>query len=336
MSEIVNNISFESPLYLLLLLLLPAYLFFVRRNNLGGLSALPVSQISDEIKWSSIKFLLAKCLPWVVGLSFVFGIFSLARPQVVLVEERINAEGIDIFLVMDLSSSMLSKDFTPDRLTVSKNVAIDFVEKRPYDRLGLVSFAGEAYTQTPLTSDHKIVQSLLQELNCGYLKDGTAIGMGLATAVNRLKDSEATSKVVILLTDGVNNAGYIDPVTATKIASEFDIKVYTIGVGSVGMALSPVGRTRNGTYQFARTRVEIDDELLEQIARETGGEYYRAINAEELQKIYAKIDELEKTEMEVTVIRREKEYFRYPLSISIILFSLFILLKYQVVRLWPD
>ena len=318
------------------MLTIPLYLFFASRLSVTSTNALPVSIIDEKSLWKSWRTTLAGALPFTMCLAFILAIFSLARPQVVLVEERIKAEGIDIFLVMDLSSSMLSKDFSPDRLTVSKQVAVDFVEKRPYDRLGLVSFAGEAYTQSPLTNDHKIVQGLLGDLRCGYLTDGTAIGMGLATAVNRIKDSEADSKVIILLTDGVNNAGYIDPETATAIAAEFDIKVYTIGVGSVGMALSPVGRTRNGKYQFARTRVEIDDKLLEQIARQTGGEYYRAINADELQRIYAKIDELEKTEMEITVIRREKEYFRYPLLAAIILFVFYSLVKYRILRIWPD
>jgi Ca-activated chloride channel family protein len=336
MMEWLRHMSFASPWYLPLCALLPLYIYDRYRHQRHTQTALPVSIINQQINLKSWRTVLASILPWLAIMGILFAILALARPQVVLVEERIKAEGIDIFLAMDLSSSMLSKDFTPDRLSVSKQVAIDFVEKRPYDRLGLASFAGEAYTQSPLTSDHKIIQKLLSELRCGYLSDGTAIGMGLATAINRIKDSEAETKIIILLTDGVNNAGYIDPQTATDIAVEYGIKVYTIGVGSMGMALSPVGRTRNGQYQFARTRVEIDDKLLLEIAQKTGGEYYRAINADELQAIYAKIDELEKTEMEVTIIRREKEYFRHVLSISFVLFSVYILLKYQVLRLWPD
>ena len=336
MTDILQNISFASPWFFLMLLLLPLLIFLSYKKRVYKSSALSLPVIDPEMSWWSWRSILAKCLPWLLGLAYVFAVISLARPQVVLVEERIKAEGIDIFLVMDLSSSMLSRDFEPDRLTVSKAVAIDFVSKRPYDRIGLVSFAGEAYTQTPLTNDRKIVESLLAGLQCGYLQDGTAIGMGLATAVNRIKESEAESKVVILLTDGVNNAGYIDPQTATAIASEFGIKVYTIGVGSEGMALSPIGRNRNGTYRFARSRVEIDDQLLMQIAKETGGEYYRAINAAELQRIYAKIDELEKTEMEISIIRREKEYFRYSLAAGLGLLLLFLFIKYQLIRLWPD
>lgn len=336
MLEWVRHITFESPYWLLLLLVVIAYASLSFKKKYSREGTLPVSVIDPALSLVSWRTLLARILPWLAGLAVMAAILALARPQVVLVEERIKAEGIDIFLVMDLSSSMLSKDFEPDRLSVSKAVAIDFVEKRPYDRLGLVSFAGEAYTQSPLTADHKMIQRQLSDLACGYLSDGTAIGMGLATAVNRIKESEAESKVVILLTDGVNNAGYIDPLTATKIAKEFGIKVYTIGVGSMGMALSPIGRTRNGQYQFARTRVEIDDQLLNQIAVETGGEYYRAVNANELQQIYATIDELEKTEMEITVIRREKEYFRHALSAALILFLIYILIKYQLLRLWPD
>ena len=333
--EFFQNMSFASPWWLMLVLIIPLVWFFNGRNGRRTSSALPVSVVGVNPSITSWRTWLARALPWIASLSFLAAIIALARPQVVLVEERINAEGIDIFLAMDLSSSMLSKDFSPDRLSVSKQVAIEFVEKRPYDRLGLVSFAGEAYTQSPLTTDHKIIQDLLGGLKCGYLSDGTAIGMGLATAVNRIKDSEAESKVIILLTDGVNNAGYIDPMTAADIAQEFNIKVYTIGVGSMGMALSPVGRTRNGQYQFARTRVEIDDKLLQNISEKTGGEYYRAINADELQRIYAKIDELEKTEMEISVIRREKEYFRITLTMASSLMTIFLLLKYQILRLWP-
>ena len=335
MIELLQNISFASPWWLVSMLILPAIWYVNSRIGHQSDSALSVAMIKPDLVSFSWRTWIARALPWLASLAFLSGIIALARPQIVLVEERINAEGIDIFLAMDLSSSMLSKDFAPDRLSVSKQVAIEFVEKRPYDRLGLVSFAGEAYTQSPLTTDHKIIQDLLGGLKCGYLSDGTAIGMGLATAVNRIKDSEAESKVIILLTDGVNNAGYIDPITATDIAQEFNIKVYTIGVGSMGMALSPVGRTRNGQYQFARTRVEIDDKLLQTISEKTGGEYYRAINADELQRIYAKIDELEKTEMEITVIRREKEYFRIPLGMALSVISIFLFLKYYVLRIWP-
>lgn len=336
MIEWIGDISFASPWWLLLLLLIPLFVYLHKKWSWNSISSLPVSMASRPVRVWSWRNVLVHMLTLLIIAGFVMAILALARPQIVLVEERIHAEGIDIFLAMDLSSSMLSKDFQPDRLSVSKQVAGDFVSKRPYDRVGLVSFAGEAYTQSPLTTDHKVIENLLSSLTCGYLSDGTAIGMGLATAVNRIKDSEAESKVIILLTDGVNNVGYIDPNTATEIAVEYGIKVYTIGVGSMGMALSPVGRTRNGEYQFARTRVEIDDKLLQQIAERTGGEYYRAINEDELQRIYAKIDELEKTEMEVTVIRKEKEYFRYILLVSIACFIIYIMLKYLVLRIWPD
>lgn len=334
MIDFLQHTSLASPWWLLLLLLLPIYFLLNRKNTSAG--ALPLSVLREGMKMRSWRTVIAAALPFVLATAFLAAILALARPQVVLVEERIKADGIDIFLVMDLSSSMLSKDFEPDRLTVSKALAADFVSKRPYDRVGLVSFGGEAYTQSPLTTDHKIVQTMLSELTCGILSDGTAIGMGLATAVNRLKDSEATSKVVILLTDGVNNSGYIDPKTAAAIATEYDIKVYTIGVGSMGMALTPVASNRSGQYQFSRLPVEIDDQLLEEIASSTGGEYYRAINADELEAIYAKIDELEKTEMEITVIRRVKEYFRYPLAVAIGLFMLYFLIKYMWLRIWPD
>lgn len=245
---------------------------------------------------------------WAGGLILL--ILALARPQRTLQEEEVKAEGIDITLVMDLSSSMLAKDFQPDRLEASKAVAIEFVDKRPYDRFGLVVFSGESYTMSPLTMDHQVIQELLSGLQCGLLDDGTAIGMGLASAVNRLKESKAKSKVIILLTDGVNNRGYIQPMQAAEIAKQFNIKVYTIGVGTAGEALTPVSRRSDGQYVFGYANVEIDENLLKQIAGETGGEYFRALNETGLRSIYDEIDQLEKTEMEVTVFKRYKDLYR--------------------------
>ena len=235
----------------------------------------------------------------------------------------------------DLSSSMLAQDFKPDRLEVSKRVAADFVEKREYDRIGLSVFSGEAFTQCPLTTDHRIVKEFLASLRCGILDDGTAIGMGLATGVNRLKESDAKSKVVILLTDGVNNAGYIKPLTASEIAREFEVKVYTIGVGSTGDALTPVSRRSDGRYIFGLARVEIDEDLLQQIADMTGGKYFRATSAESLERIYAEIDQLEKTEIEVTTIKRySEEFHRFALG-GLILLLLELLLRYTVFKTIP-
>ncbi len=245
----------------------------------------------------------------------------MARPQLALKEEIVRADGIDIFLVMDLSSSMLARDFDPDRLEVSKRVATRFIDKRTYDRIGLAVFSGESFTQSPLTTDHAVVKQLLAGLQCGLLKDGTAIGMGLAAGVNRLKDSEAKSKVVILLTDGVNNSGYIKPLTAAEIAVEFGVKVYTIGVGSTGEALAPVSVRDDGRYLFGMTRVEIDEGLLREIAEMTGGRYFRATSAKDLEEIYDVIDTLEKTEMEITTFKRySEEYYRFLLGGLLLIF----------------
>jgi Ca-activated chloride channel family protein len=212
---------------------------------------------------------------------------------------------------------------------------MEFVEKRPYDRLGLAVFAGEAFTQCPLTTDHRVLLEFLSQLQCGLLEDGTAIGMGLATAVNRLKDSPSESRVVILLTDGVNNAGYVKPMTAAEIAEEFGVKVYTIGVGSTGDALTPVSRRSDGRYIFGLARVEIDEELLRTIAERTGGNYFRATSAETLERIYAEIDRLEKTEVDITVIRRYEERFQRFALAGLVFLLLEIILRYTAFRTIP-
>ncbi len=294
---------------------------------------LPNVDAIDGVK--SIKSKIYKWLPLLRWLATAAFIVALARPQLVLKEEEVKAEGIDIVLVMDLSSSMLSRDFNPDRLSVSKEVAKQFVDKRQYDRIGLAVFAGESFTQCPLTSDHKILKEFLDQLQCGLLEDGTAIGMGLAAAVNRLKESESKSKVVILLTDGVNNAGYIKPMQAAEIAEQIDVKVYTIGVGTMGEAIAPIQRRSDGTYVFGRSRVEIDEELLTEIARLTGGRYYRATNQAALEEIYNQIDQLEKTEIEVNVLTRYKNEFRIFLSIGLILLCLEWILRYLYLRVVP-
>ena len=306
----IGSIAFVSPWYLLLLLLLPLIYYWLRLNRSKYYTQLTLSSLTpvrDVRGWRERLMPLRQTL-WAGGLILL--ILALARPQRTLQEEEVKAEGIDITLVMDLSSSMLAKDFQPDRLEASKAVAIEFVDKRPYDRFGLVVFSGESYTMSPLTMDHQVIQELLSGLQCGLLDDGTAIGMGLASAVNRLKESKAKSKVIILLTDGVNNRGYIQPMQAAEIAKQFNIKVYTIGVGTAGEALTPVSRRSDGQYVFGYANVEIDENLLKQIAGETGGQYFRALNETGLRSIYDEIDQLEKTEMEVTVFKRYKDLYR--------------------------
>lgn len=236
-------------------------------------------------------------------------IIALARPQSELSWQDVTTEGIDIVIAMDVSVSMLARDFDPNRLESSKRVASDFISARPNDRIGLVVYEGESFTQCPLTTDHKVLINLLKEIKPGMVEGGTAIGMGLANSVNRLRESEAKSKVVILLTDGDNNSGSIAPLTAAEIAREYGVRVYTIGVGSRGKALSPVGIYPDGRYRFDHIDVNINDESLKEIAEMTGGQYFRATDGEALANIYQEIDRLEKTKINVTEHSRHAEEF---------------------------
>lgn len=316
-----SNIEIVSPWYLLLLLVLPVLGWWLKRQRSKYVTAFKLSGLNQH--WpGSWRSMLASWLPWLNLLAGVCFVLALTRPRLVLTEEKVNAEGIDIFLVMDLSSSMLSKDFDPDRLEASKLIAADFIDKRPYDRIGLAVFAGESFTQCPLTTDHRVVKTFLADLTCGVLDDGTAIGMGLASATNRLQKSEAKSKIIILLTDGVNNAGYISPLTAAEMAKQFDIKVYTIGVGTQGEALAPVSRRSDGEYIFGYSAVEIDERLLTEISEMTAGKYFRATSSEALRDIYNEIDKLEKTKIEVTSFKRYTEIFRVFALTGLILFFL--------------
>lgn len=266
-----------------------------------------------------------------VGLTFL--IVALARPQTSDNDMERSVEGIDIMMAMDISGSMLARDFKPDRLEASKEVAKEFIEGRPDDRIGLVVFSGEAFTQCPLTSDHAVLLNLFTGIKSGMLKDGTAIGMGLATAVNRLKDSEAKSKVVILLTDGVNNQGAITPLTASDIAQTFGIRVYTIGVGTEGMAPYPVQTPFGMDYQMMK--VEINEDELREIASKTGGKYFRATDEDKLGDIYEEIDKLEKSKVFEIEYTLEKEEFFLFLVIGVIVLLLEIGLKHTVFRTVP-
>ena len=305
----IEGYTFLHPYWLGMLVLLPALAYWKYRigKNKTVRIALPTLAAFGNIRGVRTRLYPVVNVLRYLGLAAL--VIALARPQLTLKEEVVRAEGIDIFLVMDLSSSMLARDFDPNRLEVSKRVAAEFVDKRPHDRIGLAVFAGESFTQCPLTSDHRVVKDFLVTLECGILEDGTAIGMGLAAAVNRLTDSKAESKVIILLTDGVNNTGYIDPMTAAEIAKEYNVRVYTVGVGTRGDALAPMRRRDDGRYIFGMARVEIDEKLLGQIASSTGGQYFRATSAESLENIYAEIDQLEKTEMEVTIFKRYSEEY---------------------------
>ena len=307
-----EGIYFATPNYLWLLSMIPLVVgwhIFTRKKSQA------VLKISSLAGFRSKPSFLSRLQPLLFVLrilSLVLIVMALARPQTMDVSTRTKTnKGIDIVMAIDISSSMLAQDLKPNRLTALKRVAASFVDDRVSDRIGLVIYAGESYTKTPITSDRAIVKNALSKIQFeGLIDDGTAIGMGLATAVNRLKDSRAKSKVIILLTDGVNNSGFIDPKIASELAVEYEIKTYTIGLGSNGTARAPVGLLPNGKFQYGLTKVEIDEELLKNIAINTGGLYFRATNNKKLEEIYNEINKLEKTEIEEFKYYNYEEKFR--------------------------
>lgn len=302
-----EGIFFANPVYLWLFISLPILVgWYVMTRG----KTQPVLKISSLKGFQGNSGFLSRLQPLLFVLrmlSLALVILALARPQTMDVSTRTKTnKGIDIIMAIDISSSMLAEDLKPNRLTALKRVASSFIDDRVSDRIGLVIYAGESYTKTPITSDRAIVKNALRAIQFeGLIEDGTAIGMGLATAVNRLKDSRAKSKVIILLTDGVNNSGFIDPKIASELAVEYEIKTYTIGLGSNGTARAPVGLLPNGKFQYGITKVEIDEELLQTIAKNTGGLYFRATDNKKLEEIYEEINKLEKTEIE------EFKYFNY-------------------------
>jgi Ca-activated chloride channel family protein len=274
-------------------------------------------------------------LPFLRFAALTFLLVALARPQTSFNEEKVTTEGIDIVLAMDISTSMLAQDFKPNRLEAAKAEALQFVDARHADRIGLVVFAGESFTQCPVTIDHAIVKNQLKAIKNGVLEDGTAIGMGLATAVQRLKESKAKSKVVILMTDGVNNRGLIDPLTATDIAIHFGVRVYTIGVGTNGKAYTPVAQDASGKLIFDYADVQIDEKLLREIANKTNGKYFRANNNQKLKEIYAQIDKMEKTKIEVSAYQRKSEMFLPFAAIAAFIVCVEFLVRYFVTKSIP-
>lgn len=291
---------FASPYYLwLLALIVPMIAYYVWRVRQGG-AAIQISTVEGVLRApKSVRYYL-RHLPFVLRTAaYALLVVALARPQGIEQNVRTSTEGIDIMLSIDVSGSMLARDFKPDRITAAKEVAASFISDRVGDRLGLVVFAGEAFTQSPLTTDQSTLQTLLARIRSGLIEDGTAIGNGLATAINRLRESEAKSKVIILLTDGINNRGEIAPMTAAEIARAQGIRVYTIGVGSRGTAPYPAV-DMFGNMTFINQKVEIDEKTLTEIARLTGGHYFRATDKEKLQAIYDEINQLEKSRVEVT------------------------------------
>lgn len=285
---------------------------------------------------NGLQTLISRVRPvlWILRLFALSSlIMALARPQTSGVNTRTKtASGIDIVLSIDVSSSMLAKDLQPNRLEALKAVASNFVKDRRSDRIGLVIYAGESYTKTPLTTDTDITLTALSDLSYGAIEDGTAIGMGLATAVNRLKESEAVSKIIILLTDGVNNSGFIEPETAANLALEYSIKIYTIGIGTNGNALSPIAYNPDGSFRYGMRAVEIDEQLLTKISDLTGGSYYRATDNKTLEAIYDQINELEKSEIEEFTYYTYQEHFRFWVLLSLLLLAIEFVLRHTYFR----
>lgn len=330
----MTNVTFLNPGFFWLFLLIPmaiAWYFWTQKNQSATL------KMSSLQGFKQSKSLWAKLKPALFGmriLALSAMIIALARPRTVDISSQTKTtKGIDIVLAIDVSSSMLAKDLKPNRMEALKRVAADFVESRPNDRIGLVLYAGESYTKVPVTSDKAVVIDGLQGIKFdNVLQDGTAIGTGLATAVNRLKDSKAKSKVIILLTDGVNNSGTIEPETASDIAKEYGIKVYTIGLGSNGMAMYPYSIAANGDFIFRMMKVEIDEQLMKNIAKNTGGKYFRANSNQKLELIYDEINKLETTEIEELKFYDYDEKYRPFLIFAGILLLLEVGLRNTVYR----
>ncbi len=328
------NYQFENPEFLWLLLILPVLIFWQWYKRKSQAPEMKFPGASDlATAGSNWLARLRPVLNFLRLLSVALVIVAMARPRTSEENSRTrSAEGIDIVMAVDVSTSMLAKDLRPNRLDATKEVASEFVKNRPNDRIGLVVYAGESYTQTPLTSDHKIILSALKEVKNGLIQDGTAIGMGLATSVNRLKESNAKSKVIILLTDGENNAGQIDPLTAAQLAEEFNIRTYTIGVGTKGVAPTPIQYDPRGGFVFANMPVSIDEDLLKNIASQTGGKYFRATDNDKLEKVYEEIDQLEKTKLQELKFYSYDEKFEDFALAAFILFGLELLLRFTVYR----
>lgn len=296
----MKEVSFLNPEFFWLFLLLPAAVVWFIWKRKQQSATLKISSVKG---FKAEKSLLAKLKPFLFVLRLLALsslIIAMARPRKVDISSQTKStKGIDIVMAIDVSGSMLAKDLKPNRMEALKKVAESFVEGRPNDRIGIVVYASEAYTKTPVTSDKAIIKQAIQSIEYNnVLQDGTGIGMGLTTAVNRLKDSKAKSKVIILLTDGVNNAGFIEPETASQIAKEYGIKVYTIGIGTNGNAMSPYAYAPNGGLLFRMMPVEIDVNLLQTIAKNTGGKYFRATSNSKLESIYNEINKLETTEIQ--------------------------------------
>ena len=329
-----SNIKYASPLNFLLFLVVPIiiyWIYFYKKKNYDSIIYSNLNNFSNIEASIKEKIIL---LPDIFRiLSIIFLILALARPQSTFKSDVVKTEGVDIILAIDISSSMLAEDLKPNRIEAAKKVARQFIEKRTNDRIGLVVFSGESFTQCPLTIDYNILQNSILNIKNGVILDGTAIGLGIANSINRLKESKAKSKVIILLTDGVNNRGEIDPLTAAEICVGYNIKIYTIATGTYGTAPYPFDTPFGRQYQMVP--VEIDEKVLKQVANRTGGNYYRATNYNELKNIYSEIDKLEKSKIEVRSYKKNKELFQYPLLVSLIFLLVEIILSQTYLRRIP-
>ena len=329
----MDNIVYKNPEFLWLLILLPVIAYMLYKFKFVRLNNFKFSNL-ESFDSKTLKSKLYPLINIFRIITLLLVIVALARPQEISNSTRTKtSSGIDIVIAVDISSSMLAQDLKPNRLEALKIVASQFINDRINDRIGLVIYAGESYTKTPVTSDKDVVIKSLSDITFdGIIEDGTAIGMGLATSVNRLKESKAKSKVIILLTDGVNNSGFIDPSTAADLAANFEIKTYTIGLGTNGNARAPVALNPNGSFRFGMTKVEIDEELLKNVANKTGGLYFRATDNKKLEEIYNEINKLEKTEVEEIKYSDSEEKFRLLIVAAIGLIFVELILKYIVFR----
>lgn len=330
----LNNIEFAQPYFLYLLLIIPVLIvwYWFKHNKRKADIQFSSTEVFENTKKSAKQYLYHSLFVLRL-LIIILLIIAFARPQTTSSRQDITIEGIDIVMALDVSGSMLAQDLKPDRLEAAKDLASDFFDGRPNDRIGLVIFSGETFTQCPLTTDHRVIKNLFKDIKSGMIEDGTAIGDGLATAVNRLKDSKAISKVIILLTDGVNNAGSLDPLSAAEIAKIYGVRIYTIGVGSMGTAPYPVQTPYGLRYQDME--VKIDEDLLKEVADMTDGKYFRATSNKKLKDIYEEIDKMEKSKIDVTEFRKKKEEFLPLAFIALGLFILEILLRNTVFRTLP-
>lgn len=331
----LDTFTFANPQLFWLLLLIPVAIAWYIWKRKQETASVKISSLEGFKLTPSILPKLKPLLFALRLLALVALITAVARPQTKEISTRVKTnKGIDIVMAIDVSASMLSKDLKPNRLTALKRVASEFIEGRPNDRIGLVVYAGESFTKTPITTDKRITLNALKDITYkhGELEGGTAIGMGLATAVNRLKDSKTKSKIIILLTDGVNNVGFIEPQISAELAQEYGIKTYTIGIGTNGMASTPVSLNPDGSIHYRKMQVEIDEKLLQEIAKTTGGKYFRATNSKKLEEIYQEINKLEKTEIEEFRYTKYDEKYRPLVFLAGILLLLEILLRTTIFR----